>query len=263
MPSDATAILINGIKAWDESTHVQYARGFQTNATRILRCAWNDAPRLSQYLMGGSVLVGGVTVFTPAQAFSPALPYLFPETIDCEGEGTKSQDSYGMCAYERAVLTMRYTPLGVEENGSQDIEFGKEIISLPGDGLKFENNHPVPFGVPITIPTARIKQSRANLATLPIPLILTISAAPVDNSGLFGSQADTLLFDGGRAARVFTSAGNTNWTLELAWCYRPPPFEWGKFLDPQVTSGNPFVKIVRKSDGNELYLKSNHSALLG
>jgi hypothetical protein len=262
MPTVATSVQINGITCWDEARKVVFGRGFQTNGQRQLRCAWGDALRLSQFLMGGAQVIGGITVFLPMHAFSVDLPYLFPDTIEIDGEGAKSQDAHGDCAYERAVLTMRYTPLGVEENGSQDIDFGKEIISLPGDALKFTNNHPVPFGIPISVPTARIQQSRANMGILPVPLILTVIAAPVDNSGLFGTQADTLLFDGGRALRTFTSAGQTNWTVQYAWVYRPPPYEWGKFCDPLVTAGNPFVKVVRKSDGSDLYLKSSHSALL-
>jgi hypothetical protein len=259
MPSAATAITIAGKQAWDEVRRVVYGRAFQTNGERVVRCAWTDAPAIAFYLMGGAQLIGGVVVFQPAQAFSPQLPYLYPETISQEGEGAKSQDANGDVAYERAVLTMRYTPLGIEENGSQDIEFGKEIISLPGDGLKWNGTStPLPFSVPITIPTAAVTQSKANMASLPIAAILAAFAAPLDNSGLFGSQTETLLIDGGRAARTFTSAGITNWTVQYRWLYKPAPAKWGYFLDP---SDGTFKKVVRK-DGTSLYLASNHSALL-
>ncbi len=259
MPSAATAIFIGGKQCWDEGTRITYGRAFQTSAERVIRCAWTDAPAISFYLMGGSQLIGGIVVFQPAQAFSPQLPYLFPETINVEGEGGKSQDANGICAYERAVLTMRYTPLGVEETGSQDLEFGKEIISLPGDGVKWNGTStPLPFSVPITIPTVCVTQSKANLTSLPIPQILAAFAAPLDSSGLFGSQSETLLIDGGRAARTFTSAGTSTWTVQYRWLYRPAPAKWGYFLDP---SDGTFKKVVRK-DGTTLYATSNHSALL-
>jgi hypothetical protein len=257
MPTLTTAIPINGINTWDEGVSVTYARGNATTAQRNLRCAWSDGARLAAYLKGGANIVGGVTIYSPAQAFSQDLPNLFPESVNCEGEGQKSRGADGWMVWERAVVTIRYSPLGIEETGSQDLDFGKEIVSLPGDRLKFASgSDPLPFSVPISIPTVCVQQSRANMATLPIPTILAATAAPLDNSGLFGSQTETLLFDGGRAVRAFTTGGATNWTVQYRFLYRPAPMKWGWFLN---SAGTP-EKVLRK-DGTELYAKSNLSAL--
>jgi hypothetical protein len=185
MPALTTAIQLgNGVNVWDESVSITYARGNATTAQRNLRCAWSDGPRLAAYLKGGANIIGGVTIYSPAQAFSQDLPNLFPETVNCEGEGKK------------------------------DLDFGKEIISLPGDRLKFSSgSDPLPFSVPISIPTVCVQQSKSGIVILPIPTILGAAAAPLDNSGLFGSQTETLLFDGGRAVRAFTTGGRIASTL--------------------------------------------------
>jgi hypothetical protein len=75
-----------------------------------------------------------VTIYSPAQAFSQDLPNLFPESVNCEGEGQKSRGADGWMVWERAVVTIRYSPLGIEETGSQDWTSEKRSCRCPAIG---------------------------------------------------------------------------------------------------------------------------------
>jgi hypothetical protein len=254
MPGPPYTILINGVDVSDDDVEIHVGRT-SGSAKRTMQCAWNKVNSLAAFLRGGSLVIGGITVFTPAQALSPDFPYLFIDTIDILGLGAKTVDQYGRIAYERAQLIANYTNLGLlegTETGSINLDFGKEIISLPGDGLKFNGSSlPVPFNVPITIPMVCITQTRTNLAVLPTSRFLLAAGSPMDNSGLYGTGSETLLYDGGRALRTFTTAGATNWTIEVRTQYKPT--KWGYFVDP---SDGTFKKILRK-DGSPLYASSS------
>jgi hypothetical protein len=197
-----------------------------------------------------------VTIYSPAQAFSQDLPNLFPESVNCEGEGQKSRGADGWMVWERAVVTIRYSPLGIEETGSQDLDFGKEIVSLPGDRLKFASgSDPLPFSVPISIPTVCVQQSRANMATLPIPTILARRLRRSTTRGCSGRRPRRCCSTAGARCGRSPRAGD-ELDGQYRFLYRPAPMKWGWFLN---SAGTP-EKVLRK-DGTELYAKSNLSAL--
>lgn len=259
MPLDSsTEIRINGIQCWDEGREELFNRT-TSQVTRTIRCGWTDRAGLIGYLRGGANVIGVTTLYVNPQT-APDYPFLYVDQVTCVGQAGKNQ-GYSLDAtsnainYPYAVLTVTYTPITGLASGFISFDFGKDVFTMPQSTLKFADGNPVPSGVPLILPTVAITQGRLNLGTLPIATILAAAASPLDSSGLYGTATGTLLFDGGRAIRKFTTAGNENWDVEYRFLCRPAR-RWDYFYDVDGS-----LKQVKRNDGSPLFASSALSAL--
>lgn len=256
MPSTSTSITIGGVQCWDEEISEEFTRT-TARVTRTIRCSWGDRGTLIGYLRGGANQIGNFYIYTNPQA-APGYSWLYTDEVTVARDGAKSQDGSGIIAGDYAVLTVTYTPLIGTQTGAIGLDFGKEIIALPDNSLKFADGsgEPVPGAKAKVIAVIGITQAKLNAASLPISAIIAASAAPLDNSGLFGSSTGTLLFDGGRALRKFTTAGVSNWDIEFRFLCRPA-LRWDYMYDSTGVAR----QVVSSTGGAVFYTSSNLNAL--
>lgn len=256
MPLASTSITLGGVQCWDEEIAESFTRT-TAKVTRTIRCAWADRGKLIGFLRGGANVIGNFYIYTTPQT-APAYPWLYTDEVEVARDGAKKQDGAGVIAGDYAILTVAYTPILGTQTGSISVDFGKEIIALPDNALKFADGsgEPVPGSKAKVIPIVGITQSRLNLGTLPVQAILAASLAPLDNSGLFGAPAGTLLFDGGRAVRKFTTAGAENWDLEYRFLCRPM-LRWDYMFDSTGVAR----QVVTNGGGTAFYTMSSLQSL--
>lgn len=255
------AVTVSGIfPVWDEEVKEHFDR--QTGwARRIMRCKWDDRAALVLALRGGASLVGGVTINTPAQQYTP-YPFMYIDSVDADGvpaEGL-TEDGNNIVAYKYARVTALYTSLGFNEGtetGTLSLDYGSDVLRLPDGAAKFSDGSGERLLQPPNkiVPCQSLVFLRRNLATLPTGIILAASAAPLNSAGFFGGAVGSVLFDGGRSFQRMTTAGSTNWDVEYRFKHREKP-KWNEDFDSTGA-----IRPVTKSNGDPLYDSSDLNAL--
>jgi hypothetical protein len=125
-----------------------------------------------------------------------------------------------------------------------------EIDSVPAGGVvQFTDGTPIPQGKGIPTPVVQISQSRNNLPSLPTSTVLNAITNPLDNSGLFGTSAGTLLFKGAKETRVSTLNSN-NWNLEYTFAYKPSRWD-------RMRKASGALTAIQYANGDPIFPTSN------
>lgn len=258
MPIDTSiAITIGGVNVSDEGATETF--GFDgKEATRILRCDWNDRGTLYAYLAGGSQQIGTANVYASGQPY-PDDPRLLVWNIKTKGDGTMSVGPNGMAAYQYAVLTVLYkVPLHNYADplliGTEELDFASTAIALDQGTSVFKwtsgpNNTKdlPPSAIPaVNFTTVCFTKERYRVPTLPEATIEALIDM-TNNATMFGAAAGTLVFRGARSRREIVISGERNWAIGYA-------FEFNRHGWNSLPDGaNGWQTFAYKSDGTLLF----------
>jgi hypothetical protein len=251
----------------DESTGENFERFAQSEATRQIVCSWEDRATLVNNL-------GGVAQLNPFSAYSYlfAAPYpdapglLFYSGVRTEGipVGGLSTDPYGLVAYPLARCWIKYrTQPYVEIEGTVTaVDVSVQDIVLPQQPGSFAfgsssgppvdpNQFPAAQGTFITFSVTTF-----NLLSIPESTMLTAAAAPIDVSGLFGTQTGYLLYAGTKSVRRMNQAGIEMWDCTSQALFSPTG--WGYAFNP---ASGMFEQIFNVQTGKPAYLQDTTGSI--
>lgn len=228
MPIDSqTAVNINGatFNVWDEGVTETWAQYKSTTqkATWNVRTLWNDRIPFMNAILGGSTNLGGTTIFINGWQY-PYNAQWFAQNIQVKGDGFKIPGPGGICAYQRADMTVSFgvpdfqfgNPLDI---GDDELDFSCETLNFPSDTsvLAYADGKPVPGGQVRSIDVGIIGYNRVryNMANLPINTVRACINA-VNSAPIFGGAAGTVKFVGGKSRRKITAAGPANWDVTFS-----------------------------------------------
>lgn len=232
--------------------------GFQ--ATRTLKCPWDDRFRLAQRLIGG-VTSGGVLVRPQAYDRFPMAtvsgvqirPFARSEIAGEEGDEQQA-------TYTEAQLTVRYsTPdarggpgADEDEQVHETVEISKEFMTLPAQRLYWEGGEAGEQGEAIgedaapgiLIPMLVWSYTRRQLISLPqaaATLVGHVNSSTLSSTSLglsFGPE--TLLYDSIGLVSTRNSAGDRTWDATYKLVARATG--WNNFLNPEAGEWQPIFR---------------------
>lgn len=256
-------ITIGGVKCSDEGLKYNFSRQTAT-ATRILRCAWADFPKLNTALFGFVSIIGNVTTIIPTQT-APNYPQLVLDTVQVDGEGAKSIDASNTIAFERAVLNCGYRTIDIDTSNTistTSMNVATQIYVPPTGALKFASDGlALGVGSGVSVQVTSIRRTRRNLIRIPTATILNAAANPLNTSivdfgpGAISGLAKTIRFDGANTTR-YTGLGGTTFDMELCFTIRGAT-PWDQFMRSDTGQ---FATVVRQ-DGSALYGQSDLNLL--
>jgi hypothetical protein len=258
-----TAITINGIQCWEFEPHEETDRRGSVGIRTIV-CLWENRWSLATYLRGGVTQIGGVIIYTNPQVY-PWANWLYCQGVSMDpqhGQGGTITDSKGMYGSKYATLKVQYRDFETIDTGGTGLEFGSDVMSVQGSSLKFAGGtDPVPGTMSRRIPIVNIPYQRTGIANLPISAFVAAAIAPLNSTAMTFNQAGVnvgasyVLFDGGRAFKRFTTAGNTGWDVQMNFAVRG--IRWDYAYD---SAGS--VRQVVGRGGDPLIASSDLNALL-
>jgi hypothetical protein len=261
MPLDATTVhgQIAGKDYWDEDLEEHFVTGGKSSATRIIVCKWDDRVPIVTALSGGSTQTGIITTNTPPLSY-PDAPWMIVKGVHPSGVGKRKTGVNNMVGYDFARLRIEYgvpdRDLGqLQDLGALSMDISNEIISPPsepGSPPSFQwgadasdasiQNQPISNEVTtgFSLSTATWERVRKNLASIPIPLIISL-LDHVNETPFEGAPKGHVIFKGARPQWRYTNLGNQNLDLSLAFVYRTVP--WNSFFCPDTGQFEPVVTI--------------------
>lgn len=263
---DSTAITVAGVRVWEEPGPQGYirevlARQFEQNrAERILLCKWTDRIGLAIQLLGGSIVIGGVSQGI-APAVYPDIQNWICQRIEISGDGLQS-DGGSLIAFERARMRCIFAPPqwdpSTTNTGEIELDFSSSAFALDQQqqSFKFVDGSPVsPSLMPVVrLTTVMVSITKYDLAVLPMPAILPL--IDCTNGGTFlGAGAEQVVFRGGRSSKKFTAQGIVNWDVSYAFEYKQSG--WNKLWKP----GSGWTGFTDMS-GAKLFLPQNLQPLI-
>ena len=181
------------------------------------------------------------------------------------GETGLSVGGNGLVAYKYARIRITYRSLPYlegTETGVLSVDYGSEWFTLSNStpSLKFSDGTaadvPTDVNPSLRITTIAFRQTRNNLASIPVSTIL--AATNTVNAAAFqGAPPGKVKFDGASSQRRLFSNGNPGWDMTYAFTYRS--VGWNVAYDPaggwrpvllKSTSQPPFPSF----DYNQLFV---------
>lgn len=229
---------------WDEGAYEHLVSDSTSRAIRKIRCDWIDRLALAEAILGSVSNIGGINVYINGDPY-PDRPFFVARDVKTRGDGVLSNGPNGMVAYERAELTVTYTPWWANENGvgSERITFGTMPLLLSTTNPVFkwgsDSSDMAPEQAPaLFLSTMEFVESRL-LNLIPKSLIASLQNCR-NNASFLGMPADKVMFLGANSFQNFTVVGaqviRMDYTFKYISCgwnkiYRPPNGAWGGGFD--------------------------------
>jgi hypothetical protein len=267
MPLDSTtSITLFGIQCWDEGTREHFVRNGASSATRTIVCAWSDRASLINAIRGLVVQAGPTVIQYTPPAIYPDAPWLFVDTVETEGiagETGLNVSATGLVGYKYARIKITYKSLPYQEGietGVLSVDYGAEWMNLSGTTASLSFSDTMGGDVstdqnpPIRITTVSMKQTRNNLPSIPVSII--VSATDTVNLNAFqGAPPGTVKFDGAASQRRLFANGSPGWDMTYAFTYRS--VGWNVAYD----AANGWRPIVLKATGQPPFASFDYSLL--
>jgi hypothetical protein len=182
------------------------------------------------------------------------------------GDVTKSDDQI---IYEKAEIELTFkTPVYDFDKGGTDpgnitsdtysvqsLEVAGEFLTLPTGTFKFPSGKPIDSDAGKFISIIGWNVTRKNIPFLPLDIIASCTGK-VNNDLFMGFPAETLLFLGTEPTQERDMLGNSQWSLEYKFSFKPV-YGWNKILNPSSGAW----EIPTKTGGGRLYESCNFTVL--
>lgn len=251
--------------------------GQGVHATKKFLCAWSGRFSVASGLLGFTSGTGsGGPVTTVPPMVYPEIPNLYAREITIEGKGKATQGT-SQIQFTQAVVTAKYgtssgwsaipNPNMSIDPGSpfvyatQEIDFGRESLTVPASSLFLANAHRLKkekYAVPL--PHAILTIQLQRVPYLPAQAILVAMGKPINSVAFLGVQPGYLLFEGCKSHMENMSDGSYSQNLTLVFRVRPV-LRWDETYDPDPTGGIQQVR-VGSSSGPAVLLRTNLATLI-
>jgi len=217
------------------------------SGTRVGKIPWVDVEDTVTDLTGGLNTYGDDAIWSSSKPW-PNLSKLKVASVDVEPMGSRSANYsfHETIQFTDAKITINYETMPYEEPEDKDddfdetyliesLDFSVEVLVVPvkveispgaGGGSRIVKKH-------IRIPTITYDVELPRVYN-PQFALLRSSIGKVNTDGIFGADAETVLFDGPRASREIKYSSKSGWVrtwkLQLRFLYQQ--FGWNKTLDP-------------------------------
>ena len=249
--------------------------GRGVHGTKKYLCAWSGRYAVANALLGFTTGTGsgGPVVTVPPMAW-PESPNMFASSVTIAGAGKATQGAIQI-QFEKAVITAQYgaspgwSPLPLPnmsiDPGSpytyatQEIDFGREMVTIEGSACTLANGHAFPAAVPyaVPLPHAILTIQLQRVPYLPAQAFLVAMGKPLNNATFLGVQAGYLMFDGAKSRMENMSDGSYGQNLTLVFRVRPV-LRWDETWDPDGVSGPQQVRY----NGLPILQRSNLAILI-
>ncbi len=247
------------------------------HATKKWLCSWSDRYALANSFLGFVSHTGGqggnVQIHGPLSY--PESANMLARTVVIEGKGKPTQGTRAL-QFPQAIVTVNYgvpswqaianTDMSIDPTqpfvyATQDIDFGREMLSIPSSQLVLANGHTLPdehWAIPI--PYAIFTITLQQVPFLPAQAIYTALRRPLNNSTFLGIQPGYLKFDGCKNHAEASSDGSYIQSLTYVFAARTL-LRWDETYDkdPAVTTPQ---QIKRGSVGGDAVLLRSEFAPL-
>lgn len=246
---------------------------------------WAQSDAFANAIMGlsGSVAVGGPIFRTYAHA-CPESPNLFALGIgQIEGCGMPTVAD-GRPAWEWAIVPVTYGPVALGgiinapdpnnfntpdgqayEFCTFEVDYSTESITIPKTSMKraeggvLWQNRTIDVPWTVRIPTATIVCTVHKVPWLPTDAILGLQGR-VNDRTFFGRPAGTILFDGARTRRSYSSDGTI--TQDIAEVYKYNEKGWNRVVRPDNMTIWDLVTHNGDPTGNTMYASDDLRPLI-
>jgi hypothetical protein len=242
-------------------------------ATKKWLCAWSDRYALANSFLGFVSHTGGqngsVEIHGPIAY--PESNNMLARTVQIQGKGKPSQGAHQI-QFPQAVVTVTYgvpswqaipnpdmsiDPTQPFVYATQDIDFGREMLSLPGSSLRLANGNTLedtPFAIPI--PYAVFSITLQRVPFLPAQAIYTALRRPLNQSTFLGIQPGYLRFDGCKNHAEASTDGTYVQSLAYVFAARTL-LRWDETYDKNGTGGPQQVRY----NGSAVLLRTEFAPL--
>lgn len=244
------------------------------NATKKFLCNWADRYTVADAIMfraTGTGTGGPVTITSPMPY--PESPNMLAREIAIEGRGKYTQGpiqgqfaqavvsvNYGVPTWGAIPLpNMSFDPGMPFVYATQDIDFSREMVTIPKSSVKLANGHKLkdlPYAFPLVHAIMTIQLHRVPF--LPAAQILTSMQKPLNNSTFLGVASGHLMFAGCHNHMEALSDGTQVQELTYVFDYRSI-LAHDEVFDPDGTSG---PQQVQNNSGTPILQRSNLAALI-
>src|SRR5262245_45297020 len=270
--------IVNGITC--EELVEGFEEGINENGPYAVKkwlCAWSDRYALANSFLGFVSHTGGQggSVLINAPLHYPESSNMLARTLTIEGRGKPSQGTKQL-QFPQAVVTVNYgvpswqaipnPDMSIDPNNpfvyaTQDIDFGREMLSLPGSSLTLANGNTlddVPYSVPV--PYAMFTITLQRVPYLPAQAIWTAMKKPLNTATFLGIPAGYLKFDGCKNHAEASTDGTYVQSLTYVFAARAL-LRWDETYDKNGTSGPQQIRyngtaILQRSDLSTLFPSS-------
>lgn len=243
------------------------------SATRVFRCAWDDADTLAQYLRGSQRTAGeSPTVVRPATFPGDDTLWCRRVRVDPFSNEVRILDREtltDMIRYEWARVTASYggaQAAGGGDSGdlfTESYDFTTEFLTLATNGLRFGNSQGdyLTRDIPLTKVLPGVEYSYERLIVPdPLPRAVMYAAVGSVNAATFReAAAETVMFMGASARASYDAASQRMWSVAYKFAIRSQ--SWNKVYSPLYG----WLDVRRISDNTVVkpYALYNFNLLVG
>lgn len=237
-------------------------------------CNWSDRYALANSFLGFVSHTGGqsgsIQIHSPL-AYPESLNML-ARTVQIQGRGQATQGTQQI-QWAKAVVTVNYgvptwqaipypdmsiDPTQPFVYATQDIDFGREFLAIPGSALQLANGNTMddtPYSLPI--PYAVFTITLHQVPFLPAQAIFTSMKKPLNITTFLGIPAGYLRFDGAKNHAEASSDGTYLQSLTLVFSARTL-LRWDETYDKNGTGGPQQIRY----NGTAVLQRSEFRALI-
>jgi hypothetical protein len=243
-------------------------------AVKKYLCAWSGRYTVANTFLGLVSHTGGAggPIQLTAPLTYPESANMYAREIAIEGRGKPTQGT-SQLQFPQAVVTVNYgvpqvsfhanpdqslDPAAPYVYATQDIDFGREMVTIEKSAVKLANNNKlkdVPYAFPIAQAVMTIQLHR--VPYLPAVQIIAALQRPLNNATFLGVTPGYLMFNGARSHEEASSDGRLTRSITYVFAYRPI-LRWDEVFDPDGVSGPQQVRY----NGAAVLLRSDLSLLI-